>query len=138
MKYLGTFLIALSLIGCDATQRGFEKAYAPTIDYIGGGPSPNQDMDVYTPKPHLCVNMDVAAGRVYDMATNPQNKYAKDAIINELNKHVKDDPSYRVLIQGVEFLYHQTAGFPPREEFSKNIVLICEYKFGQIADGNHV
>lgn len=124
MKLFGTIFLALSLSACN--QAAFE-AYSnyPT------------ESGAYAEEVHPCVNMDVAAIKVYELVGNVQNEYQKDAIINELQKFVKDDPSYTILQSATEYLYNQDP-VPSKELFVKMVEEACRYKFGTIADRKHV
>ena len=124
MKIIGTFLVAMSLSGCNYAAW---EAYNHYPEQAGP----------FTAEVHPCVNIAAKAGKIWDVMQNVKKEEDKDAIINELQKYVSQDRSFTVLQAGAEFLF-ETDPMPSRESFIAASKDVCSKRFGSIMDRSHV
>ena len=124
IKYLGTFLLLMSLSGCNYAAWEAYNHYPEQ-----SGP--------FNAEVHPCVNIEDKAALLWDTMQGVKKEEEKDAIINYLQRQVKQDPSMVIMQAGAELLY-ETEPMPEKGKFMEAAKDVCIKRFGSIMDRSHV
>lgn len=124
MKIIGTFLVAMSLSGCNYAAW---EAYNHYPEQAGP----------FNAEVHPCVDIEAKAALLWDTMQGVKKEDEKDAIINYLQRQVKNDPSMVIMQAGAQFLY-DTDPMPDKPSFMAGARVVCLKRFGSIVDRSHV